>query len=750
MAKQPRKTRYSSSNCIQDIFGFICNYFLSYHDPGLEYIVEIQDDHFQPEEPQEIKPQIVDYVHAHTPVHIPDASVETLVRHKPPALSPTLAKPLDGCKPLSSSPVLAKVPDRYQPLDLPPILHDLPVNYINNLPRFDGENGKITAEKHIQNLEDFLDLYEVEDDDVCIRMFALSLGGKVKDWFKNLPAASIRNFNQFMQVFLDRWVVMRNVFLLLEEYDHLKRNPGETIHQFSARFNKVYHAIPTDIRPPPGSAHLHYPDAFDPEMTFQLRERNTASLEEMQSIAVDVETNLLIKRSKLKDKEMEQLKSSEAKLQILASAMEKLMQKINIKEELVVQRHHVPLISEKDTVIVPKHFSAHPGYHGLNNDSFMYSIHNTVKDEAPSRLVEEQPADMICMFNGISSMDDLPKCDQYDDDHEAEIEVDCSKKSAACHWQEGDHLQFRCDNQPLHNSHDSDEEETENFRVREKSLPLCFSSFQFLRRNCRRVGIGKEGGCSDQLGEDASADVEVVLNPKLQHFTYSDFQIPNESLKPETNCELIQNNSVPLCFNSFQILKETLGQELKDKYIKGQEISFESMQQSCQSFQDPIADRLDGLWGQNHSPSSSYGIKRCYDMDMLGQSATGVCSAEASFHKPSEHPQSYKEVLKDTECIGEKSSLDAELFEVENQKMGQTYIDPVNTYMDKFFNTGYFSIASVFPVVRVYQILCKGKQVGNYSQARVTDLFLSFITDSERTEPLNQLLDWLHWHFSIT
>jgi hypothetical protein len=64
--------------------------------------------------------------------------------------------------------------------------------------------------------------------------------------------------------------------------------------------------------------------------------------------------------------------------------------------------------------------------------------------------------------------------------------------------------------------------------------------------------------------------------------------------------------------------------------------------------------------------------------------------------------------------------------------MGQTYIDPVNTYMEKFFNTGYFSIASVFPIVRVYQSLCKGKQVGNYSQARVIDLFLSFITDSER------------------
>jgi hypothetical protein len=56
-----------------------------------------------------------------------------------------------------------------------------------------------------------------------------------------------------------------------------------------------------DIRPPPGSAHLHYPDAFDPEMAFQLREWNTATLEEMQKIAVDVEANLLKKRSKLRE-----------------------------------------------------------------------------------------------------------------------------------------------------------------------------------------------------------------------------------------------------------------------------------------------------------------------------------------------------------------------------------------------------------------------------------------------------------------
>jgi hypothetical protein len=670
MTKQPRKTRYSSSNCIQDIFGFICNHVLSFSKPGQKYIDEDHFDHQSIDESQEIIPTTVEYVHAHTPVHIPDAPVECLVRHKPPALSPTPAEPLDVCKPFASSLVFAKVPDRYKPLELPPILHDLPVNYINNLPRFDGENEKFTAEKHIQNLEDFLDLYEVEEDDVYIRMFALSLGGKVKDWFKNLPVASIRNFDQFMQVFLDRWVVRGNVFLILEEYEHLKRKPGETVHQFSARFNQVYHAIPADIRPPPGAAHLHYPDAFDPEMTFQLRERNTASLEEMQRIAIDVETNLLIKRSQLKDKEMEQLKSSEAKLEILASTMEKMMQKINRKEELAVQRHHVPLVSEEESVTAPKHVAAHPGYYSLTNDSFMYSIHGTVKDESPSRLVEEQPADMMCMFDDIPYLDCPPKWDQYDDDHEAEIEVDCTEKSTACHWQEEDHLPFRCDNQPLHNSHDSDGKETENLRVSESTLPIFFSSLQFLQRNSRPVVNNEDFNVSDQSVDETINDIEAVLNPESQHLPSFNFQILDEGLEPETNDDLIQRNSVPLCFKSFQVLKETLGQVLKDEYRNKQEISFESMQQSCQSFQDPIADQLDGLCGQNYSSFSSHEIKSCYDKDMIRQSVSGVCSAEASFQKPSEHPQSDEEVLKDTECIGEKSSFDAVLFEVENQKDG--------------------------------------------------------------------------------
>ena len=92
--------------------------------------------------------------------------------------------------------------------------------------------------------------------------------GKVKSWFKTLLDASISDLQQFVNVFLDRWVVRQNPFLIIEEYNQLKRFLGEIVQKFSARFNQFYYSIPIDIRPPPGSALLHYPGAFDPKMEF--------------------------------------------------------------------------------------------------------------------------------------------------------------------------------------------------------------------------------------------------------------------------------------------------------------------------------------------------------------------------------------------------------------------------------------------------------------------------------------------------
>jgi len=271
----------------------------------------------------------------------------------------------------------------------------------------------------VQNFESFLDIFEVDEEDVSIRLFAFSLQAKVKSWFKTLPDASISDFRQFVKFFLDRWMIGHNFFLIEEVYNQLKRLPGETIQQFSARFNQVYYSMPVEIRPTPRSALLHYPGAFDPEMEFQLRERNIATLHEMKNSAVNVEAHLLIRRARLKEEEMKKIDSAESislevKLDVLVSVVEKMMDKINARNDYDVQAHG--LLIEKEQVADPKHFVSYPSCHSD------YFVHH---------LSEERTVDMTCMLDDVFYIDDLPQFDQYDDDYVLQIEANLADKSAA-------------------------------------------------------------------------------------------------------------------------------------------------------------------------------------------------------------------------------------------------------------------------------------------------------------------------------
>ena len=92
---------------------------------------------------------------------------------------------------------------------------------------------------------------------------------------------------------------------ILTEYNTLKRNSNETVQDFTIGFNQIYNSIPDNIKPPPDLTLQHYPNAFDPEMAHQLRERDLATLEEMQDNAMSMEANLMIKKSQLKHEKLE-------------------------------------------------------------------------------------------------------------------------------------------------------------------------------------------------------------------------------------------------------------------------------------------------------------------------------------------------------------------------------------------------------------------------------------------------------------
>jgi hypothetical protein len=68
--------------------------------------------------------------------------------------------------------------------------------------------------------------------DVQMRLFAQSLTGDVKKWYKGLRAASVLDLTTFQRSFLDRWEVKKNPLQILSEYENIRRNQGETIQDY--------------------------------------------------------------------------------------------------------------------------------------------------------------------------------------------------------------------------------------------------------------------------------------------------------------------------------------------------------------------------------------------------------------------------------------------------------------------------------------------------------------------------------------
>jgi len=123
---------------------------------------------------------------------------------------------------------------------------------------------------------------------------------------------------------------------ILSEYENFKRGPQETVQDYYTGFNNVYNAIPQNLRPLANLALIKFPDAFDSDMAYQLRERAPRSLEEMQSIAISVEANLISKRARARAERRIPIKEEpsafEQKLDAIIKGMDRLGDRVETIE----------------------------------------------------------------------------------------------------------------------------------------------------------------------------------------------------------------------------------------------------------------------------------------------------------------------------------------------------------------------------------------------------------------------------------
>jgi hypothetical protein len=126
-----------------------------------------------------------------------------------------------------------------------------------------------------------------------MRVFVQSLDGEVRKWFRGLAPGSIAGIEAMDNAFLRQWGDRKDFVYYMTEFGSLKKVEGESVSDFSKRFNKMYNKIPAEIKPSEASAKISYASAFGPDFCLLLRARRATTLAQMQDAAIEVESNVL-------------------------------------------------------------------------------------------------------------------------------------------------------------------------------------------------------------------------------------------------------------------------------------------------------------------------------------------------------------------------------------------------------------------------------------------------------------------------
>ena len=99
-------------------------------------------------------------------------------------------------------------------------------------------NNAVTGEEHLRIFIDMLNDYEVEHEDVVMKLFVHSLTEDLRDWIRRLPDDSITSWSDFEKLFKEQYGDNTNARFMLNEFNNIKKNPNESTFDFNVRFQK--------------------------------------------------------------------------------------------------------------------------------------------------------------------------------------------------------------------------------------------------------------------------------------------------------------------------------------------------------------------------------------------------------------------------------------------------------------------------------------------------------------------------------
>ena len=115
--------------------------------------------------------------------------------------------------------------------------------------------------------------------------------GDVQKWFDRLHASSINGYDNFVTKLNSDWSRKLDGKFLLHQLFDIKKKENEIVHEFNIRFDKTVGNIPKEIKPKDQAIVIHYLNAFDGWLGYNLKDKNLNDLKTAQFNAKMVEQN---------------------------------------------------------------------------------------------------------------------------------------------------------------------------------------------------------------------------------------------------------------------------------------------------------------------------------------------------------------------------------------------------------------------------------------------------------------------------
>ena len=135
--------------------------------------------------------------------------------------------------------------DRYKKicfLGIPGHPNEIPKGLRDKVTKF-ARNNAIFGEQHLRDFFDLLNDYEVEHEDVVMKLFVHSLTKDARDQFRRMPDDSITSWGDLEKFFKEQYGDHTNIGFILNEFNNIKKGQNESTFEFNVRFQKEMYKL---------------------------------------------------------------------------------------------------------------------------------------------------------------------------------------------------------------------------------------------------------------------------------------------------------------------------------------------------------------------------------------------------------------------------------------------------------------------------------------------------------------------------